>query len=76
MSTHVFIIGLSLAEDDFIIRSFLVDNLPGVSSGKSDRHVVVVNPDANAQKNYAFAPNIDFRCQYFDLSHIEEMQGN
>tara|TARA_R100001143_G_C3358667_1_gene134152 strand:+ start:2756 stop:3796 length:1041 start_codon:yes stop_codon:yes gene_type:complete len=55
--THdVFIIGLSLAPDDFFIRSFFLSNLPHLESysGVPGRRIHIVNPDRSALGNYEF----------------------
>ena len=56
-TTHdVYIIGLSLAQDDFFIRSLFLSNLPyiGSYSGVEGRKIFVINPDKNAEENYQF----------------------
>ncbi len=56
-ATHdVYIIGLSLAPDDFFIRSLFLSNLPyiGSYSGVEGRRIFVINPDKNAKDNYQF----------------------
>ena len=55
--THdVFIIGLSLAPDDFFIRSFFLSNLPYLcsQSGANGRRIYIINPDPYVEKNYNF----------------------
>jgi hypothetical protein len=74
--THdVFIVGLSLARDDFIIRSFLADTLP--YAGGDGRRIMIVNPDPVTRDNYGFlvgAPHVDFRCERFGESHVSQME--
>lgn len=56
-ATHdVYIIGLSLAPDDFFIRSLFLSNLPyiGSYSGIEGRKIFVINPDRKAKDNYQF----------------------
>lgn len=56
-ATHdVYIIGLSLAPDDFFIRSFFLSNLPFIDSysGVRGRETYVINPDPGAATNYNF----------------------
>ena len=56
-TTHdVYIIGLSLAPDDFFIRSLFLSNLPyiGYYSGVEGRKIFVINPDEKANDNYQF----------------------
>jgi len=56
-TTHdVYIIGLSLAPDDFFIRSLLLANLPfiGSYSGVNGRQIYIINPDPKAAENYKF----------------------
>lgn len=74
--THdVHIIGLSLADDDFFIRSFFLSTLPRLEalSGVAGRRICIINPDERVRGNYAFLEgqgNVDFRCEPFDESHI------
>ena len=56
-ATHdVYIIGLSLAPDDFFIRSLFLSNLPFIHSysGVEGRKIFVINPDKKAEENYQF----------------------
>ena len=52
----VYIIGLSVAPDDFFVRSFFLSNLPYIDgySGVEGRKVFIINPDPVALENYAF----------------------
>ncbi|MCZ6733462.1 MAG: hypothetical protein O7B27_13115 [Gammaproteobacteria bacterium] len=55
--THdVYIIGLSLAPDDFFIRSLFLANLPfiGSYSPVKGRQIYIINPDPKAAENYKF----------------------
>jgi len=53
---HVYIIGLSLSDDDFFIKSFFLDTLPDIDcyTGISGRKVTIINPDPSIKKNYSF----------------------
>lgn len=79
-ATHdVYIIGLCLASDDFLVRSYFLDNLPYIesSSGIPGRRIVVVNPDPMSKHNYAFLvglPNVEFECERFGTAQIERME--
>lgn len=79
-ATHdVYIIGLCLAPDDFLVRSFFLDNLPHIegSSGVPGRRIVVVNPDPMSKHNYSFlvgTPNVEFVCERFGIAHVERME--
>ena len=79
-STHdVYIIGLCLAPDDFLVRSFFLDNLPYIeaSSGIPGRRIVVVNPDPMSKHNYSFllgTPNVEFVCERFGVTHVSRME--
>lgn len=56
-TTHdVYIIGLSLAPDDFFIRSLFLSNLPFIESysGVKGRQIFIVNPSDDCSKNYGF----------------------
>jgi hypothetical protein len=78
--THdVFIVGVSLAPDDFIIRSFFADFLARADgmSGVPGRRVHIVNPDPRSRDNYGFlvgAPHVEFHCERFSESHLEQME--
>lgn len=79
-STHdVFIIGLSLSRDDFIVRSLFLHNLPYVAemSGVPGRSIYIVNPDPATRDNYAFLlglPFVRFLCEPFGETHIAVME--
>jgi len=56
-TTHdVYIIGLGLAHDDFLVRSFFLSNLPYIDSysGVGGRRIFIINPDVCAASNYEF----------------------
>jgi len=78
-ATHdVYIIGLSVAEDDFFIRSFFLDNLPYIDSftGVSGRRIHIVNPDPRAAEAYEFVlkkGSATIIAEPFAVSHVEEM---
>lgn len=77
--THdVYIIGLSLAPDDFFIRSFFLDNLPHLNSftGFDDRKLFIINPSETEKDNYDFILNKDYTVFFnenFSMKHIELM---
>jgi hypothetical protein len=76
---HIFIIGLGLARDDFIIRSFFRATLPYVEdlTGLGDRHVYIVNPDPATRDNYSFLlglQHVTFLCERFSPGHVELMR--
>ena len=77
--THdVYIIGLSLAPDDFFIRSFFLDNLPYIDSftGIEGREIIIINPSADAEKNYNFILKNKSSVlinDEFQISQVEEM---
>jgi len=77
--THdIFIIGLSLARNDFIIRSLFLDNLRYADgySGVPGRRIVIVNPDPLVRDNFGFLVgerNVDFRCGPFSIEHLDLM---
>jgi len=80
-STHdIFVIGLSLAPDDFIIRSLFLDNLPYEHdySGVPGRKVAIIDPDAAAGDRFSFlsrTPNVEFICERFSPAHLERMKS-
>lgn len=79
--THdVFIIGLSLAPDDFFVRSFFLSNLPFIQqySGVDGRHIHIINPAKEAAQNYEFVlskGHATLHNENFSLRHVELMQG-
>lgn len=79
-STHdVFIIGLSLSRDDFIIRSLFLHNLPYVTtmSGVPGRSIYIINLDPATRDNYAFLlglPFVRFLCEPFSEAHVAIME--
>lgn len=80
--THdIFIVGLSLAEDDFFIRSFFLSNLPFVESysGIPGRRICVINPDHSVKRNYGFldqVSNVEFMFEPFSSLHIALFGSN
>jgi len=78
--THdVFIIGLSLAPDDFFIRSLFVANLPDIGSysGIEGRHIHIINPDPASESNYQFilsGGSATLHQECFNQKHIELMR--
>lgn len=74
--THdVNIVGLSLAPDDFFIRSFFLSCLPFLSSfsGLPERRIRIINPDVAVRANYRFldnVKNVDFIFERFQSSHV------
>ena len=80
--THdVYIIGLSVAPDDFFIRSFFLSNLPHLASNSKpdSRHIHIINPASDANTNYDFVLNVGnatLHNEKFDIKHIEMMRVN
>lgn len=78
--THdVYIIGLSLAPDDFFIRSLFLSNLPYIDSfsGVEGRKIFIINPDHNAKKNYEFVlsrGHAELINEIFTSEHIDLMK--
>lgn len=78
--THdVYIIGLSLAPDDFFIRSLFLSNLPFIDTFSSveGRKVFIINPDQNAKKNYEFVlsrGHAELINEKFTSEHIDLMK--
>ncbi len=79
-TTHnVFVIGLSLSDDDFFIKSLFLDSLPDIESftGIPDRKVRIINPDPNVMKNYSFIvgkEKVEFIHEKFSDAHIKMIQ--
>lgn len=69
--THnVYIIGLSLAHDDFFVRSFFLSNLPYIAPG---RKIVIINPAPAARDDYAFIlqrDNVELWNERFGIAHV------
>jgi len=78
--THdVFIIGLSLAPDDFFIRSFFLSNLSYIESytGIKGRRIYIINPAQAARKNYDFVlsrGDAELINEQFSLEHVSLMK--
>lgn len=79
-TTHdVYIIGLSLAPDDFFIRSLFLATLPDIEcfTGIEDRKIFIINPDENAKDNYSFVLTKGYATlitEKFGHNHIEMMK--
>ena len=75
-TTHdIYIIGLSLAPDDFFIRSLFLSNLPFINSysGVTGRKVFIINPDPCCEKNYRFVLSKGYAQllkQEFSIAHV------
>lgn len=78
--THdVYIIGLSLAHDDFFIQSFFLSNLPFIDgyTGISGRKIHIINPASDIAANYDFIIRKGFteiHQENFDYKHIRMMR--
>ena len=78
--THdIYIIGLSLAPDDFFIRSMFLSNLPFIDSftGFADRQIFIINPDPNCEKNYQFVlsrGHAKLLNERFSIEHVTFMK--
>lgn len=78
--THdIYIIGLSLAPDDFFIKSFFLYNLPQVHSytGLLDRRIYIINPAKEVAQNYEFILSDDRVCwlpENFSTDHVDSMR--
>jgi hypothetical protein len=75
----VYIIGLSVAHDDFFIRSFFLSNLPYIGGylGVDGRKVFIINPDPIAMENYAFVLSkgyAELLKEDFSNSHVLMMK--
>lgn len=81
-ATHdVYIIGLSLAPDDFFIKSFFLSNLPFIDSYSdvAGRKICIINPDENCEKNYSFVISkgrATWLPEKFSMNHVNMMKGN
>lgn len=78
-ATHdIYIIGLSLAQDDFFVRSFFLSTLPFIDtfSGIGGRRIFIINPDKKAAENYDFVlckGNAELLNTAFAPEHVELM---
>lgn len=77
-TTHdVYIIGLSLVDNDFFVKSFFLSNLPYIESysGVPGRRIFVINPSECAAQNYEFVLSkghaelfqVPFACEHVAL---------
>jgi len=78
---HVYIIGLSLSDDDFFIKSFFIHNLPDIDdyTGIPGRVITIINPDIKIRSNYHFISDCDrvrFIFERFSLDHIKLMSNS
>lgn len=77
--THdVYIIGLSIAHDDFFVRSFFLSNLPYIDSysGVPGRRVIIVNPSDAVHRDYEFVLKRGFASVWndrFNLDHVRRI---
>lgn len=68
----IYIIGLSVSQDDHFIRSFFLNNFP-----MEDRQTFIINPDASASTNYRFMlrdQNVKLIQEKFSRDHVKLMQ--
>ncbi len=75
----IYIIGLSLAADDFFIKSFFLANLPNIMSfsNDKDRKIIIITPDRYICKNYDFIVDKDFTIllnEKFSFKHVNLMK--
>ena len=79
--THdVYIIGLSLAHDDFFVRSFFLANLPYIQSytGTPGRKVVIINPSNEVHSDYEFVlkkGHAEVWNELFCIEHIRRIKA-
>jgi hypothetical protein len=79
--THdIYIIGLSLAPDDFFIRSFFLHTLPYLPNETGiDRKIHIINPALDVNINYSFISSSDsstIHNECFNVSHVQLMRDN
>ncbi len=78
--THdVYVIGLSLADDDFFVRSFFLSNLPYLNDFTEvpGRKIVVINPSNDVNKHYDFVLKsglAEVWNEKFDIAHVERIK--
>jgi hypothetical protein len=76
-SRDVYIVGLSLSDDDFFLRFLFLQSFPQGDWEGIERSVTVINPDADAMRNYRFLGerNVVLRQKCFDAEDVEFMIG-
>lgn len=78
--THdVYIIGLSLAHDDFFVRSFFLSNLPYLNDFTEvpGRKVVIINPSNDVYQDYDFVLKsglAEVWNEKFDTTHVQRIK--
>lgn len=79
--THdVYIIGLSMAHDDFFVRSFFLSNLPYIQSysGVPGRKVTIINPSATVPIDYDFILRKEYAevwAERFSVEHVRRISA-
>lgn len=79
--THdVYIIGLSIAHDDFFVRSFFLANLPYIEdyTGVAGRKVVIINPASAVHSDYDFVlakGHAEVWGEKFCIEHVERIKA-
>lgn len=79
-TTHdVYIVGLSLAPDDFFIRSLFLSNLSFIDSYSDvkGRKVFIINSDPSCEKNYQFVlsnKHAKLLNEQFSMRHVHFMK--
>lgn len=79
--THdVYIIGLSLARDDFFIRSFFLANLPfiGKFTEAAGRKIVIINPSEAVHFDYEFVlskGHAEVWGERFSIEHVQRIKA-
>lgn len=71
-SRDVYIIGLSLSEDDFFVRFLFLESLPLSDWEEIQRQTVIINPSPENIAHYSFIPNEKktIRYKHFDSDDI------
>lgn len=74
----VYLIGLSLSEDDFFIRFMFLESLPISDWKGKERLTTIINPSASDLQNYTFIPDNrkQVRQNNFSMPDIEYMRAN
>lgn len=78
--THdVYIVGLSLARDDFFIRSLFLSTLPYIDSCSDvkGRQIYIINPCPDSERNYQFVlskGHAKLLREPFSMEHVNFMQ--
>ncbi len=78
LAKNAYIIGLSIAEDDFLVRSLFLYTLPRIleTFDSGGCRVTVINPSTEARSNYDFELRggfLTFWTEEFGIEHVQRI---